>query len=409
MPTHTHVLAAFLLAFPVSWASGAPREIVIEGTRTHGVHVQGISGNFGNQATADLVAALRDSGVIHIAEKPEGAFVAAATADGTALKGVLKRPDGGVHFSRDYNGPALKGNVQDFARDIIGALGGKDTPNLAGKIVFTAGASGKREIHLVHHDGTGLRKLTSDGSLNVSPSISPDGSHVAHTSYRSGYADVYYLNLATGTRSRIIKSPGTNSGAAISPDGRRIALTMSFVGNPEVFVTTTGGGNARRLTHSPGSDSSPCWSPDGSQIAYTSDGGGSPRIHIVPASGGAARALATGYGHCTEPNWSPDGKRLAFCVRQGGGMAVAVYDFASGKSRIIGTSSTEAAATSSSATWRALPPGRSPPAWAKSASPVGPGAKIPGVPRDSPLERIPLARSVPYAEGDVEGDPSPSR
>ncbi len=329
----------FVLAVLVVVAQGAfaaPREIVIEGTRTHGVHVRGISGNFGKQATVDLVTALRESGVIHIAGSPEGSFVALGTASGTALKGILNRPDGEVLFSRDYHGAALKANVQDFARDIIGSLGGKADAPLSGKIVFTAGGSGKREIYLVNHDGSGLRKLTNDGSLNVSPSISPDGSHVAHTSYRSGYADVYYLNLASGSRSRIIKSPGTNSGAAISPDGRRIALTMSFVGNPEIFVTTTGGGSARRLTNAPGADSSPCWSPDGSKIAYTSDSGGSPRIHIVSANGGGASALNTGYGHCTEPNWSPDGKRLAFCVRQGGGMGIAVYDFSSGKSRVIG-------------------------------------------------------------------------
>jgi TolB protein len=47
------------------------------------------------------------------------------------------------------------------------------------------------------------------------PSLSPDGRHL--TGYQSGYADVYVIDLGSGSRSRIINFSGTKSGATFSP------------------------------------------------------------------------------------------------------------------------------------------------------------------------------------------------
>jgi TolB protein len=317
-------------------AHGATRKIVIEGSSKNPIYIRGISGNYGQQAASDLKADLVNSGVIKLSESLDGSFVAFGNVEGKSLVGTLNSPDGSVMINRTYGADSLKANVHAFSADIIGMLGGD--VSLAGtRIVFVGKRTGFKELYVCDFDGSNLRQLTSDKSITVSPSLSPDGNTVAHTSYRGGYADVYLLSMKSGSRNRVIKAPGTNSGAAISPDGNRMALTMSHVGNPEIFVTSTNGNGAKRITNSPGVDSSPTWSPDGSKLAFSSDRGGSPNIYISSSSGGGARQVSTGYGHCTEPNWSPDGRRLAFCVRQGGGFAIAVHDLGSGKSRILGS------------------------------------------------------------------------
>ena len=329
-------LFAWLTLNQLTTRAGAQEEIVIEGSSAHSVFVRGIEGNFGNQATGTLREELGATSIVKLVNSPEGAFTVSGQADGKALVGTLNSPDGSVVFTKNYSGATLKGNVQQFAREVIAALGGETPNELAGSIVFVSNKTGKKELYVCGFDGSNVRRITNDNSINVSPSISADGTAIAHTSYVSGYADVYYLDLKAGSRQRIISSPGTNSGAAISPDGRRLALTMSFVGNPEIFVTNTRGGGAKRLTNTAGIETSPTWSPDGSRIAYSSDQGGSPLIYTVAASGGRPQRVNTGYRFCTEPNWSPDGARLAFCVRQGGSMAVAVHEFASGKTKVLG-------------------------------------------------------------------------
>ncbi len=214
--------------------------------------------------------------------------------------------------------------------------GGGGKIKLSGKIAFVANRSGHKEIYVCEADGSGVRRLTNDARLNVSPAMSPDGLHIAHTGYGSGFADIYRIDINSGNRRRIVKAPGTNSGAAFSPDGRRIALTMSFVGNPEIFVAGIGAGSAKRLTRTAGVETSPTWSPDGRNIAYSSDAGGRPLIYVVPSTGGTPRRIDVGYNHCTEPCWSPDGRKLALNVRKGGGYSVAVHDLGSGKTTLVG-------------------------------------------------------------------------
>jgi TolB protein len=156
---------------------------------------------------------------------------------------------------------------------------------------------------------------------------------LVYTGYKSGYADVYEINLASGARNRIIKFPGTNSGAAYSPDGSKLALTLSKDGNPELYVTGASGGGARRLTHTPGVESSPTWSPDGNEIIYSSDDRGTPQLYRISAGGGSGRQIGPG-GYSTEPNWSPDGKKVAFNTRSGD-FQVSILDLRSGNTRTV--------------------------------------------------------------------------
>ena len=322
-------IAAFLLLLPCfAFAQGEPRIKIVKSSKLN-IAIVGLGGGDLEMLRRDLV----NSGYFSVTAADQAQYTAKGSGGGE-LQGVVSDRDGKTALSKTYSGSG-RDRIHRFSDDIVEALtGGRGMA--ATKIAFVGTRTGKKEIYTCDADGSNLVQLTHDGSISVSPSISPDGQSLIYTGYQSGYADVYRVQLGSGARSRIIKYPGTNSGARYSPDGSRIAVTLSKDGNPEIYVTGSGGGSARRITHSAGVDSSPTWSPNGSELIYSSDEGGSPQLHRVSSSGGSPTRLSTGFGYNTEPNWSPDGKKVAFNTRAGGSFTVAILDLAGGGVRTVG-------------------------------------------------------------------------
>ena len=296
------------------------------------IAVQSISGPDGAVITHTLQSDLAASGYFNIASPGSASLIAGGSSSGSDLEGKVADHSGRAAVAGTYGGDA-RARAHEFANDIVQTLTGNK--GIAGsRIAFCATRSGSKEIYTADCDGSAIQQLTHDNSISVSPALSSDGRLLAYTGYKAGYADIYLVNLGTGSRDRIIKYPGTNSGAAFSPNGDRIACTLSKDGNVELYVCGLNGG-AHRITHTPGIESSPSWSPNGDEIIYSYDDHTGPQLYRISASGGSGQRVSTGYGYCTEPSWSPDGAKVAFNVRQGGSFAVAILDLRGGGTRVV--------------------------------------------------------------------------
>lgn len=51
------------------------------------------------------------------------------------------------------------------------------------------------DLYAVHPDGTSVTRLTSDGQLVRAPTFSPDGQHLAYLSSKTGYFEVWVVDL----------------------------------------------------------------------------------------------------------------------------------------------------------------------------------------------------------------------
>jgi TolB protein len=326
--------ALFALSVAVLPASAqdTPTITVRKGDRVP-LSITPLGGPSGAAVTGVLQADLDLAGWFQLVPGSQGSFVVGGTAGGGSLEGKVTDRNGSVVLSKTYQGDD-RTVAHQFADDIVETLTG-NSGIATTKIAFVGTASGAKEIYIADYDGKNARRITSDRSISVAPSLGPGARNLAYTGYQSGYPDVYVIDVATGARQRVVSAPGTNSGAAISPDGGQMALTMSKDGNPEIYITGLRGGSARRLTKTRGVESSPAWSPDGRQLIYSSDDGGSPQLYRIGSGGGGGSMISTGYGYCTDPSWSADGNKVAFTVRQGGGFAAAVMDLGAGGARVV--------------------------------------------------------------------------
>jgi TolB protein len=199
-----------------------------------------------------------------------------------------------------------------FADEIILRLGGGVAGIAESKIFFVSDRSGHKEIWAMDYDGSNQHQITHQGSISLSPRVSPDASRLAFSSLtRSGWEILMY----SFDVNRLVNFPhfgGTNLSPAWSPDGTRLALSSSRGGDPEIYVCDASGGGLHRMTANKGPDVSPSWNRQtGAQIAFVSGRTGLPQVYTMEADGTNQQRM-TDQGYAVSPNWSPNGQFLTF-------------------------------------------------------------------------------------------------
>ncbi|GMV05447.1 MAG: hypothetical protein AMXMBFR53_17250 [Gemmatimonadota bacterium] len=199
----------------------------------------------------------------------------------------------------------------------------------ASRIAFSlANDQGHKELYLIDSDGENLRRVTSYGSITLSPTWHPSGERLAFTSYKDGEQRIYELDLATG-REKVL--PAVRDGGYITPeyapDGQTLAFTVSGGTRSGLFTY-----NLERdccLAHLSGGprwdDLSPSYSPDGRRLVFNTNRFGTqvPQIMVMPAQGGEPDMVSPYEygrgGYYSAPEWSPVNDLIAFhgAIRRG--------------------------------------------------------------------------------------------
>lgn len=218
--------------------------------------------------------------------------------------------------------------LDGVARTKLAFASDRGTGRVAGRPAQSPAAG--KEIYISDYDGANQNRLTSNGSINISPSWSPNGSLLAYTSYSTGFPDIYVANLGQPGRGLQRPAQGTtsvhNQFSSWSPDGSKIAfMSNRGPGRQDVWIVNSDGTGMRNLTNTPGADEgAPTWSPDGQRLAFWSDRAGIPQLYVQSIVSPTAQRLTS--ERIDRPTWSSL-DFIAFTVGSGPFYDIGIWDF----------------------------------------------------------------------------------
>jgi len=110
-----------------------------------------------------------------------------------------------------------------------------------------------------------------------------------------------------------VTPPGRFGSIALSPDGTRAATRRVLQGNTDLWIIDIARGTTSRLTTNPAEEDDPVWPPDGEHIALSSTREATSDLYQVQAAGaGAEEPLLISEKPKGPSDWSPDGRFILF-------------------------------------------------------------------------------------------------
>ncbi|MDD3313411.1 protein tolB [Pseudodesulfovibrio sp.] len=262
---------------------------------------------------------------------------------------------------RDVGSMTLAKAADRFCSAFLEALTGKkgffDSP-----LVFVRQDGKTKEIYTVLPQGRELKRITSLGGYNLSPSWSMDGSRIVFTHIgkkrhelglfdsktgkitlmtrglgdtvispvfgpddrvtvalnQDGVTDIFELDAAYKPKRRLASSQYIDVSPSFDRTGRLMAFTSGRAGNPHVYLMDVKTGEVRRVTMTGKYNTHPCLSPDGRYIAYTHRTPDGHRIFLHDLQSGGEKQLSFGPGNDEYPAFGPDGYFVAFASNRSG-------------------------------------------------------------------------------------------
>lgn len=185
------------------------------------------------------------------------------------------------------------------------------------QLVFCHDMSGAVELYTINADGTGFTQVTHDGTENIFPRWSPDGTHILFSTLFNG--DFGYHHLAT------IKADGSDRKvltdvlfddyqAEYTVDGQHILFGSTTDNQLSViWMTDANGKHKKQITQAALKASGPDVSPDGQHMVFydhqNTDVLGETWVGRID---GTHLRRITRKIHAGNPAYSPDGSKIVF-------------------------------------------------------------------------------------------------
>jgi eukaryotic-like serine/threonine-protein kinase len=215
------------------------------------------------------------------------------------------------------------------------------TASANGDLLYQHGAAGGGS-QLVWYDASGKQgePVLPENADYYNPALSPDASKLAFGLENNGIGDIWVVDLARHTKTRLTFGPQYSGYPIWWPDGKSIVFNYGPSGVTDSLYrqNADGTGSKEKLLETPGIRALPfSVSPDGRYIAYLRlDPKSTTGLDIwaLPMFGEQKPfpVVATNFADVT-PSFSPDGKWLAYANNETGRQEIYIQPFPSGAGR----------------------------------------------------------------------------
>ncbi len=189
----------------------------------------------------------------------------------------------------------------------------------AHKLLFTSFMQGRPAVYEINVDSLKVRKVMGGSGTAMGASFSPSGDAIALArEVADGDSQIVVLRLGSKKIDVVSSEKTIDVSPSWSPDGRRLAFCSGRAGTPQIFIADLDAGTVRRLSFQGGYNTEPAWSPKGDRIAYTGRIGGRFQIFVHELEENRVQQVTNSGGDNTSASWSPDSRYLAFSSSRSG-------------------------------------------------------------------------------------------
>ena len=129
------------------------------------------------------------------------------------------------------------------------------------QIAFTSDRTGSPQLYVMDKVGANRRRITFEGSYNESAAWSPRGDRIAYVSRHEKRFTIFVLAPDGSERQQVtVAQDRDNEDPSWAPDGRHLVVSSNRTGYTNLWVIDVDSGEARPLTRGNGDDTGPCWS-----------------------------------------------------------------------------------------------------------------------------------------------------
>jgi len=193
---------------------------------------------------------------------------------------------GSIWYTRMTKRGMFITNTRVGGKRVIGGKGITMAPAICGnRVYFASSRAGNYEIYSSNLDGTGLRRLTRNRAIDVSPTCGPGGK-LAFVSDRHGSPQIFSMRIDGTDVQRVTFRGNHNQTPVWCQDPKQSLIAFSGRdGNFDVFTVNPETQEYRRLTQGQGDNKDPAFSPDCRLIAFASNRRGSSGIYLSSQDG----------------------------------------------------------------------------------------------------------------------------
>ena len=151
------------------------------------------------------------------------------------------------------------------------------TPDSKTVVFSSTAAGGPAQLYMANVDGSGLRRLTPSGAIEVEAKINPKtGADLVDVSGRGGLPQIYHMNMEGADVERLSRRHRRGDQSGLESGWRAHSLRLDKrlrTGQLQHFVMDVASRQTTQLTANEGRNENPSWAPDGAHIVYASKRG----------------------------------------------------------------------------------------------------------------------------------------